>query len=274
MKNVKKRIVLYAIIVLVIALAISGVIYAQYANRAPTPAELLSLGEQYLLDLDCEQALVQFLKVIEIEPMNERAYLGAAEASIGLGQMSEAIAILERGLIALPDSAALTEMLETLQASPNIESEALETDTELTSESGVDSGTITINGIIISNIEHYNDAYAEYSAMYSPESVGIRSYGVIFSSPLSYSGELISEAALGYDHEKTTEIFGTWIERISDDGSIQENDQLIGVTLSLTGYFQFDEEHMEISKITDGRYTVDYFYEPNGPYTFEVVSAS
>ncbi len=167
MQNVKKRIVLCAIIGLVLALAVSGVIYAQYANRAPTPAELLSLGEQYLLDLDCEQALVQFLKVIEIEPMNERAYLGAAEASIGLGQMSEAIAILERGLIALPDSAALTEMLETLQASPNIESEALETDTELTSESGVDSGTITINGIIISNIEHYNDAYAEYSAMYS-----------------------------------------------------------------------------------------------------------
>lgn len=67
--------------------------------------ELLELGEQYLLDLDYEQALVQFLKVIEIEPRNVQAYLGAAHAYAGLGRVDEAIAILEQGLSETDDDA-------------------------------------------------------------------------------------------------------------------------------------------------------------------------
>lgn len=63
--------------------------------RQPGAVGLLSLGEQYLTDLYYDQALVRFLKVIEVEPRNVRAYLGAVEAYIALGQIEEAIAILE-----------------------------------------------------------------------------------------------------------------------------------------------------------------------------------
>lgn len=62
-----------------------------------TVVELLSLGEKYLLELDYKQAIVQFLKVIEIEPANPRGYTGAAEAYLGLGQVEDAIVILEKG---------------------------------------------------------------------------------------------------------------------------------------------------------------------------------
>jgi tetratricopeptide (TPR) repeat protein len=68
-----------------------------------TAAELLDLGEKYLLELNYEQALVQFLRVIEIEPMNPRGYTGAAEAYVGLGQTDNAIAILEQGLNTVDD---------------------------------------------------------------------------------------------------------------------------------------------------------------------------
>jgi hypothetical protein len=115
MANTKKRIIIYIAIGLAIALAIGGVISARYAADANDPVKLLALGERFLLELDYEQAIVQFLKVIEIEPMNERAYLGAAEAYMGLGQTAEAIAILERGLAALPESAAIAAMLESLR---------------------------------------------------------------------------------------------------------------------------------------------------------------
>ena len=47
-----------------------------------TAADYLDLGEKYLLEMNYEQALVQFLKAIEIEPMNPRGYTGAAEASL------------------------------------------------------------------------------------------------------------------------------------------------------------------------------------------------
>lgn len=82
-------------------------------------AELLSLGGQYLTELDYEQALVQFLKVIEIEPRNVRAYLGAAEAYVGSGQVEDAIAILERGRDEVGNDPDLLSRLEELLMMPH-----------------------------------------------------------------------------------------------------------------------------------------------------------
>ena len=90
------------------------------AKRAEGVDELLLSGERYLLDLDYEQALVQFLKVIEIDPKNPLGYLGAAEAYQMLGQFDKAIEILRKGLDAVDeaDSAEIREMLERLEGSP------------------------------------------------------------------------------------------------------------------------------------------------------------
>ena len=54
-------------------------------ETALTADDLLDLGEKFLLELDYEQALVQFLKVIEIEPMNPRAIAGAVSSYVGRG---------------------------------------------------------------------------------------------------------------------------------------------------------------------------------------------
>ena len=86
------------IAVAVVALAIAVILIFALNNQAASPANMLSLGERYLLDMQFEQALVQFLAVIEIEPNNVRAYLGAAEAFVGLGQMENAANILRQGL--------------------------------------------------------------------------------------------------------------------------------------------------------------------------------
>lgn len=66
-------------------------------ERPLSAVELFNLGERYLLELNFEQALVQFTALIEIESMNPRGYLGAAEAYLGLGQPDEAIVILQLG---------------------------------------------------------------------------------------------------------------------------------------------------------------------------------
>jgi tetratricopeptide (TPR) repeat protein len=111
MSSIKKRIVIYIVCGLVAVLVIGGIIINSTTN-ANSPARLLSLGEKYLSELDYEQALVQFLKIIEIEPMNERAYLDAAESYIGLGQTDEAIAILEQGIEATGSEEMHTLLLE------------------------------------------------------------------------------------------------------------------------------------------------------------------
>lgn len=92
MKNLRIR---FVILCIILALCMSGCTEKQ---QDLTVDELISLGEKYLLDLNYEQALIQFNKVIEIEPMNVRGYTGAAEAYIGLEQIDEAVAILQKGL--------------------------------------------------------------------------------------------------------------------------------------------------------------------------------
>ena len=83
-------------------------------SPAETPLDHLSLGERFLLEMNYEQALVHFLALIDIEPMNPRGYTGAAEAHIGLGQVDEAIAVLRLGQERLPDNVEIRDMLDGL----------------------------------------------------------------------------------------------------------------------------------------------------------------
>jgi len=102
------------ILTLTLAFAILLTSCAAPAPVPPTASELLDIGERYLLELDYEQAVAQFLAVIEIEPMNARAYIGAAEAYVALGHTDDAIAVLERGLAATGDT-EISAMLERLR---------------------------------------------------------------------------------------------------------------------------------------------------------------
>ncbi|MDR1210340.1 MAG: tetratricopeptide repeat protein [Clostridiales bacterium] len=79
-----------------------------------TAAELLDLGEKYLLEMNYEQAVVYFGRLIEIEPKNPRGYTGAADAYAGLGQPDKAKEVLKRGLERLPDDAGIRDKLSEL----------------------------------------------------------------------------------------------------------------------------------------------------------------
>lgn len=100
----------FVIVCIILVLSMPGCAEKQ---RELTVDELISLGEKYLLDLNYEQALVQFNKVIEIEPMNVRGYTGAAEAYMGLEKFDEAVAVLEKGLEQTEDD-EIRNMLDVL----------------------------------------------------------------------------------------------------------------------------------------------------------------
>lgn len=107
-----KRIIAVA---LCVVLALTFVASCSEAERPLTVSELLEVAERYLLEGSYEQALVEFMKVIEIDPMELRGYTGAADAYIGLGRYDEAVAILEQGLSVLPDNVQLLRMFEDLR---------------------------------------------------------------------------------------------------------------------------------------------------------------
>ena len=98
------------IIALILALVLTLAACAT-ADRPLTAQELLDLGEKYLLEQDYEQALVQFTKLIELEPMNPRGYTGAAEAYVGLGNTERAVKILQQGQGQI-NSLSITKMLD------------------------------------------------------------------------------------------------------------------------------------------------------------------
>ena len=78
-------------------LAIAIGLMLTLSSRPATTDDMLSLGERFLLELQFEQALVQFLGVIDIEPNNVQAIIGAAEAYVGLGQRAVAANVLRQG---------------------------------------------------------------------------------------------------------------------------------------------------------------------------------
>lgn len=99
---------------LLCAVIILALVVACAKPVAPlTASELLDLGEKFLIELNYEQAIVHFLAVIEVEPMNARAYIGAAEAYLGVGDTDAAVAILQQGLASTGD-AAIAAMLASL----------------------------------------------------------------------------------------------------------------------------------------------------------------
>ncbi len=85
MKNGKK-ILLFIISILVILLVVVNVfLYIYVTSPMQKVGKQLDLGQQYLLNLEYEEAVAAFEIAIEIEPKNVDAYMGMAEAYIGMG---------------------------------------------------------------------------------------------------------------------------------------------------------------------------------------------
>jgi len=60
--------------------------------------EQLALGDRHLQEINYEQALVCYEKVILVEPKNMTAYIGAANAYMGQGKQEQAVAKLEAAM--------------------------------------------------------------------------------------------------------------------------------------------------------------------------------
>ena len=69
--------------------------------------ELMVFGEKYLLDLDYDQAIIVFSKILEIDPKNTGAFIGLADSFSAKGDMDTAADWIKKGLEELPESSEL-----------------------------------------------------------------------------------------------------------------------------------------------------------------------
>lgn len=97
-----KKGLIAAVIIVVTALAVLSGVWL-HNTPARRLAEQLDLGNRYLEEMDYEQAVVVFTKAIEIDPMSVDAYIGVAEAYVGLGEPEKAKEVLEQGMEKISD---------------------------------------------------------------------------------------------------------------------------------------------------------------------------
>jgi len=113
----KRRIVYIAVAIALVVVAAGAI--GVSVHRFNDPGYQLQLGEKYLLELKYEKAIAAFAKVIAIEPRTEQAYLGIADAYIGMEQWDMAQKALEQGLEVLPESTAIQDKLAAVRLGPD-----------------------------------------------------------------------------------------------------------------------------------------------------------
>ena len=118
MKNKLKFII--PIVIAVIAIIVAAFcIDFKPAEKADIPS-LVSTAQKYLIENNYEQAIAKFNKIIEIDPMNVDAYIGIADAYIGMGDTGKAIEWLEKGY-ALTGDERLKKMIDELRSENSFE---------------------------------------------------------------------------------------------------------------------------------------------------------
>ena len=93
----KTRVIIYiAVIIAIIAFGAMAVL-SQRSGGESLLNEKLELGQQYLLELSYDKAVLEFTDAINIEPKNADAYIGLAEAYRGMGDHEKADEVLRLG---------------------------------------------------------------------------------------------------------------------------------------------------------------------------------
>lgn len=91
--------VLVIIVVAIIAIVVFG--NAIWFGVASLPANRISrymgAAERYLGEMNYEQAIIEFERLLEIDPMNENAIIGLADAYASIGNSEKAIKVLNDG---------------------------------------------------------------------------------------------------------------------------------------------------------------------------------
>lgn len=119
------------IVIAVIAIIVAALCIDFTPQERADVSSIMSTAQKYLIENQYEQAIAEFNKVIEIEPKNADAYLGLAEAYVGMGDTEKAIEVLEKGYAVAGDERlkkAIDNFLSNFDLNGNINTDTLLSD--------------------------------------------------------------------------------------------------------------------------------------------------
>ena len=153
----KKPLIIIAAAVIIAGGATAATVTA--VNYANSPSRLVSLAQKFLNDSDYERAIIEFDKVLAMDPLNVDAYIGKAEALAALGRSDDISRIRE-----LIDSIK-GESPEMGTSEPAVTEEAATTESQ--SESATPTGTEFIRTAVHADLsDGYYDGYIDENGNY------------------------------------------------------------------------------------------------------------
>jgi tetratricopeptide (TPR) repeat protein len=164
----KSKIIIISVvtaILLIVGVFMAVTIVGADNSAQAVATEKLSLGQKFLLDLEYDKAVAEFQAVIDIEPKNVDAYIGLADAYIGMGEEEKAIETLEKGLSETGDEkiqAKLDEMKKPEETTAEVTTTPEETptvETTTTPEVTTTVATTTAPKVARTEREDYHDGY-------------------------------------------------------------------------------------------------------------------
>ena len=144
----KKKIIMTLLIaVILIAGGITAaVILSEGSFVSVSTFDMLQLADRYLKEMNYEQAIVEFRKILEIEPKNVDAYIGLAEAYAALGDNDKAIEVLKEAQRNVDNNQRIEDKLAEINGGSEPKPETVEPFTE---PSAVTAAQITTEPIIV-----------------------------------------------------------------------------------------------------------------------------
>ncbi len=115
-----KIVIIIAVILLLAVIAAIFFISVSSSGKDKNLQEQLDLGEQYLSELDYEQAIIAYEAAITIDPQCVEACLGLADTYIAMGDYEKALEVLERNYDLSKDN-AVAKKIATVKALLNPE---------------------------------------------------------------------------------------------------------------------------------------------------------
>lgn len=173
----KKPLIIIAAAVIIAGGATAATVTA--VNYDNSPSRLVSLAQKFLNDSDYERAIIEFDKVLAMDPLNVDAYIGKAEALTALGRSDEALEVLATALEMVGDTATpedisrIRELIDSIKGpAPDtgtsetaVTEEATTTESE--SESATPTGTEFIRTAVHADLtDGYYDGYIDEDGNY------------------------------------------------------------------------------------------------------------
>ncbi len=110
--NTKRNVIILVLALVVLLVGAAAAVFAIGSENGASATDILKTAERYLSEANYEQAIIEFDKVLEIDPANISAYIGKANALVNAGDISKAIEVLNEGYSKTGSNEILTRLNE------------------------------------------------------------------------------------------------------------------------------------------------------------------